>query len=142
MAAYDEILAQHASIMTHLDRLGALVGDTRSRLRPAQRRQQLREHLTALRQVLAPHFATEEEGGYLHEVVDARPDLSRRAETIGAQHHEILQHIDLTLGSVSDKGLPSLAADAQAVIDRIRDHEAAERALIQEAALRELSASD
>ena len=142
MADYEEILEQHASIVTHLERLETLVEDHRSRLRPAQKRQLLRQHLAALREVLVPHFAAEEEGGYLHEIVEARPDLEHRTASLGAQHGEILDHIGLTLGSVADKGLPSLFEDAKGTIERLRAHEAAERALIQDAALRELSAAD
>lgn len=104
--------------------------------------------LTAFRQHLQRHFALEEEGGFLPEVVTCWPQAAERVEALRREHAEILRIMDELIheSSLLAYGAsPPLAAFRQRirqVLSTIRRHEADENALVQQVFYQELSVVD
>ncbi|MCA9704568.1 MAG: hemerythrin domain-containing protein, partial [Myxococcales bacterium] len=96
----------------------------------------------ALYTCLVEHFATEEEGGYFSEVRDAHPEYDQRLDRLEAQHAELLQQLESVSARAVDDVMPQVRGDVGHLLDALRGHEAAERGLVQDAALRDLGTPD
>ena len=142
MATQREIRQQHDEVLTHVDRLGRLFHGEARGLPHARARQLVRQHLAALHAVLVRHFAAEEEGGYMAELLRDRPDLSRRAARISAQHAELLRAYEVAIAGAPHARLEVLRENVDELIQQLREHEAAERRLVEDAVLQDLGASD
>lgn len=136
------IQQQHDEVLTHLDRLDRLFhGDGRG-VDHARARVLVRQHLEALQAVLASHFAAEEEGGYMAEILAPRPELSARAATLEGQHAEILRTLARTLASLPDARLAVIEGKLSELVVMLRSHESAERRLVEDAVLQDFGAGD
>jgi hypothetical protein len=142
VATAREIQQQHDEVLTHIDRLHRLShGDARG-LPHARSRTLVRQHLQALHAVLERHFAAEEEGGYMAEMLRNRPDLSSRADRIATQHGEILAAFENTLAMAPHATLIALEDTVGELLHLLGEHEAAERRLVQDAVLQDLGVGD
>lgn len=133
----NEILREHEivhEIIWQLERLieeGGLVGQS------AEWSQRLCNELSAFYNHLERHFALEERGGYMLDVVAMVPEASAQVEQLRQQHEQILRRVKELIregdmiaaemgGSVAE-----LRQRVQQVLSLIRQHETDENALIQ-----------
>ena len=106
--------------------------------------------LAELRDQLALHFALEEAYGYFEDAVAVEPLLSRRTESLRAEHGQLF----LDLCQLEDQAerwlyheaaanlLPRVAAGFRSFHDRLVDHESRENDLILEALASEIDQDD
>lgn len=133
----DEILREHEivhEIIWQLERLideGGLVGQS------SEWSERLCNELSAFYNHLERHFALEERGGYMLDVVAMLPEASAQVEQLRQQHAQILRRVKELIregdmiaaqmgGSVAE-----LRQRVQQVLSLIRQHESDENALIQ-----------
>lgn len=133
----DEILREHEivhEIIWQLERLideGGLVGQS------SEWSERLCNELSAFYNHLERHFALEERGGYMLDVVAMLPEASAQVEQLRQQHAQILRRVKELIregdmiaaqmgGSVAE-----LRQRVQQVLSLIRQHETDENALIQ-----------
>lgn len=103
----------------------------------------LAERLSRLCERLRLHFALEEEGGYLHEIVAHRPDLQPRVAALLREHAAMLTEgtalTRLLLGArVPLDVTPRLVR----LLEALRRHEGAEHDVFQQAFLDDLGSGD
>jgi len=65
--------------------------------------------LAVLRRHLREHFEHEEQGGYFHEVIVARPQLAPRANALLEQHGDFMATLDGLLALVGTETLSSVS---------------------------------
>ncbi|HMR08040.1 MAG TPA: hypothetical protein PKA88_19795 [Polyangiaceae bacterium] len=98
---------------------------------PAVRLRSVLEHeLVALRALLFGHFASEEEGGYLADLVQAKPDLLDAAEELRAQHATLRNEFESLVQAAADAPLDALVERIGAALETFDAHEHAEAKLI------------
>lgn len=101
------------------------------------------EGLSRLCERLREHFALEEEGGYLHEVVAERPELQSRAERLQRQHAILLgEGATLARHLLGAQAPHDTLARLVRLLEALRRHEIAEHDLFQEAFLDDLGGGD
>ena len=130
-----------------------LLADTHELLatpHPHVARRRLVELLAELRDQLGLHFAVEEAYGYFDDAVSVEPEVSRRAETLRAEHHDLF----LDLCGLEELGerwlyheqpanlLRQIAAGFRTFHSRLVEHESHENDLILEALASEIDADD
>lgn len=106
-------------------------------LAPASRKglAELRAWLTATKVHITEHFRFEEENGYMDAVRQREPRLERNIQHIADEHRQLAEALDAlikasrTAASVED----GLCQEVRAWIEHIRQHEARENELIQNA---------
>lgn len=94
--------------------------------------------LGEIRQLLAAHFAAEEEGGYLAPALSAAPQFTRRAADLRHQHREFLRDLDemvvrLTSSPAQFPTWSDACREFDELLARLRDHEHAENEIVQTA---------
>ena len=139
MANLREMEQQHDDIRTHVGRVHALF---HGRIEHARARALLRQHLVALYALLVRHFAAEEEGGYMAEIVRDRPDLGRRTAKLQAEHASILRSFEHTLAMLPHASLSVLEETVVELLGALGDHDEAERRLAEDALLQDLGVAD
>lgn len=109
---------------------------------------ELRERLSELRAILAPHFAEEAEG-YLYTEVPARaPGHAAKLDRLRAEHDTILRELDGVSAAAARRGglerheLREINARAQLLVARIRRHEAEENEIIMSSLWDDIGAAD
>jgi hypothetical protein len=108
---------------------------------------QLGDRVRAIREVVARHFAKEEEGGYMSAPVGAAPHLADRAGMVLADHARLLAEFD-RLGSALCECPTKYTCwsdarrDVQQVLAQLEAHEHRENELWQEAFDTELTSLD
>jgi hypothetical protein len=138
MTTLKEIQLQHDEVLAHLERLESLVRGSAPGS-PFVFDQELGALLAVLRQ----HFAAEEEGGYMSEALRNRPDLGAQAERIRAQHQQILLALEAAVAaSARATATTILEQTVVGLIQSLRDHESAERRLVEDAILQDLGVGD
>ena len=134
MATDQELAQQHTEVMAHVGQLERLTGSSGPRLSYTEARNMLRQHLQSLHRCLLQHFAAEEEDGYFGSLRAERPDLDARIERLKAQHAPVLEKVAEAVEKMSHARLDIIEEDVRAVLQTLREHEAGERALMQDAA--------
>lgn len=94
--------------------------------------------LEEIRQLLAAHFAAEEEGGYLAPALRAAPQFTHRAEHLQHQHQEFLRELDemvvrLTSSPAQFPTWSDACREFDELLARLRDHEHAENEIVRSA---------
>jgi hypothetical protein len=100
--------------------------------------------LRATQTQVTRHFRLEEKNGFLTDVAEREPRLDRAVEHLVAEHRELAQSLDTLVRkaratSVLDNALREAI---RGWIARLRDHEARETDLIQDAFTVDLGAED
>lgn len=108
---------------------------------------QLGDRVAALRRALAEHFALEEEGGYMAELLDIAPHLADRVAALLPEHAELLAEFDrvsreLCKSPTTYECWSIAEADFHQALDRLERHEHRENELWQEAYEAETGAVD
>lgn len=118
-----EMLAEDIS---QLDRLLAAPADCQ----PAQ----LQAWLKMLRAALLAHFHWEEEDGYMTEVEERRPYLTRAVEQLRQEHRTLAHGLEELLEAVTAAEAPNedLCARAAGWLRGLRDHERRENLLVED----------
>ncbi|MEW6776602.1 MAG: hemerythrin domain-containing protein [Bdellovibrionota bacterium] len=98
---------------------------------------QLGKDLHSLYVRLEAHFAIEEKGHYLTEVMRRRPQARPALETLHAEHPELLGRVRSLQAFLESSGPASrnprtLKRELLFVLDRLKDHERKETRLLQE----------
>jgi hypothetical protein len=146
-AFLQEIKDDHHELRQLMHHTAAMLG------RPAWMKMEydrLVELFTRLRDQLAMHFSLEEAYGYFEDALSTAPHLSKRAESLRAQHFELYSELcrlaeraEQFLYHEAAAGAPArLAEDYLQFSERFRDHESRESELIMEAFHDDLGAGD
>jgi hypothetical protein len=144
-------LRDHEALKAQLDRTLRSVAACRASLEQGERatnqRHECLRDLAELESALLRHFALEEAGGSLAEVLRVAPRYFDRAEKLQAQHPSLARELrDLCeLGEISGRSLEHwselewrLAAFARC----LHDHESAENEIASRAFLEDIGSSD
>ena len=120
----------HAALMHEITELEAWAGGEWAR--PPSRGH---ERLMALRAKLLAHFAFEEDGGYMTQVLEDAPHLDQIVQQLLEQHRQLADGLDALI----DECIEWSGADLESQffhklrqwIDLVRAHESRENALVQ-----------
>jgi hypothetical protein len=98
--------------------------------------------LDEVRQHLADHFRFEEHNGYMQAVLARAPHLARKVEQLGAEHGTVARDLAALLHEARSSAAldDAFLAKVRAWLDRVRDHEARENILVEDAFNREFGA--
>ena len=99
----------------------------------------LRGELEQLERLLAAHFALEEEGGYMTDVVSEHPELTAEVFELRSQHDVLLDELDDLLAAWCDAAAPRFDyARVSALLATLEQHERRERILMHVALLEDM----
>lgn len=118
----------HASLLEDLPRLEQSMGrDSWA--------QALCAELKEMRTNLLEHFRTEEEGGYMETIRTDNPRLETRVAHLAEEHRCLAGDLDQIIGAAGDmvRLEQELSSRLQQWIAKLRDHEARETDLVQDA---------
>lgn len=144
-AVHPALLDEHARVEHQLDEFGRWRADLCQLGQP--RFGEMGVRLQQIRQLLADHFATEEEGGYLASALSVAPQFARRAEELQLQHREFLQQLDelivrLTSSPAQFPTWSDACREFEAFLVSLREHEHAENEIVQSAFERDAGTAD
>jgi hypothetical protein len=95
----------------------------------------LRARLEATRVHLVEHFRFEEESGYMEAVRKLEPRLERAVAQLAEEHIQLLNSLDALRGEIAPmpRANEAVAAKVTAWVQKVRQHEARENHLVQDA---------
>jgi len=140
--------AEHATLRRSLDELVARMhAIAQGTANDAGSRAEARWLFTELEERLPRHFVDEERFGFLSTAIELAPRLSKRADTLRAEHHMLRDHLDALAFHVRDAGADparwkELEVACGAFAEQIAEHENREDELILEALSEDLGAAD
>ncbi|MFN4260733.1 MAG: hemerythrin domain-containing protein [Gemmataceae bacterium] len=103
----------------------------------------LAARLEAIAAHLAEHFRLEEEDGYFDEVRQEQPRLERTIARLAEEHRQMADSLNALIQDAQRAtNVETLPARIQEWIHSVRDHEARENALAQEAFSRDTGGQD
>jgi len=104
----------------------------------------LRGRLDATRMHIGEHFRFEEQNGYLDVVSKREPRLDRAIQQLVEEHRQLAQALDFVVAEVkAATGLDDkLREEVRGWVKRVRQHEAREDRLIQDAFNLDIGAED
>jgi len=138
---FSEIKRQHEELKKILNHLQGSAAQGPSTASAEQRRVALREEVVRLRASLVEHFRMEEEGGYLEAATEAGQGYS--VARLQRQHTEILDALGQVAEACRSGGaLDRAAARVREVIGQLREHEAEECRLMQDAVIDDIGTGD
>jgi hypothetical protein len=129
MRAYD-LDGQHERLRIDLDRLRLVLLAPADALPEARMLLVLQREAQELSNSLEYHFEFEESGGYMAEVLRARPGLARRVEELRRQHTDLLQR--MKAAAQAGQTLVEVRHQLTAALDAIGDHEGDEVSILQD----------
>ncbi len=99
--------------------------------------------LRALRETVQAHFAFEEEGGYMSDVLRKAPRFLPEVERLEAQHTEILRDLDRLTRTDLEKTEPEAFLDeVHSLIERLGRHEREETDVVQRSVIEDTGTGD
>jgi hemerythrin-like domain-containing protein len=105
---------------------------------------ELRSQLDTTRTHILAHFRFEERNGYMDTVRKREPRLERAIQLLVAEHQQLAQALTALIEQA--RGAPDLNArfrkQVQAWIERVRQHEASENDLVQDAFNQDIGPED
>ena len=106
--------------------------------------EEVRTRLGATQTQVTRHFHLEEKNGFLADVAEREPRLDRAVEHLVAEHRELAQSLDALVRKARATTVlnDSLREAIRGWIARLREHEARETDLIQDAFTVDLGAED
>lgn len=125
-----EIRHEHEMLAALMQRLHEDMTALRSSW--ASARDDLRAFLNHLRR----HFALEEEGGFMEDVVQRWPHAAPHVETLRAEHTQLLQEAERLMETgdrvIEGQLMRAWADECRRLLSAIREHDRKENHLIQE----------
>jgi len=97
---------------------------------------------------LLKHFDLEEEGGFMHDVIEVAPREVRRVEKLKMDHEVIIADLDRLLVRLKNleqkdvKRLKEIRSGLHELMSTLRQHETEEHVLLQRAYYREFGGAD
>lgn len=142
-----QVKAEHYDLEQVLHHLGAAFDSARAQQWPLASTQRLVVLLSELRDQIERHFAQEEVGGYMEEALSRAPRFSAQVEALLKQHTELASGVNDVLarakGSRDNPGnWKTLHADVQALLKKLKAHEAGENRIIEAAFNEDLGLAD
>lgn len=128
------LLQEHRELLAEIDGLRAWWRETGELGQP--RFGEMGERVAHLRTRLAEHFAFEEQGGYLAELLETAPNVAARAASLEHQHPALLHALEDLAERLREEP-PRFESWSEArmvfeqFVHRFHDHEHAEHELIQ-----------
>jgi hypothetical protein len=139
MAGFEELDHAHASLMRHLQALeDAARGE--GGLTPLN----VGNRLAAARKQVTEHFACEEKNGWTDVVLKREPRLEHAIGHLLDEHRELAQSLDTLIDEAGTiQPLDNVFREkVLRWIERVRDHEAREIELLEDAFVKDLGAGD
>jgi hypothetical protein len=138
---FSEIQRQHEELKKIINHLQGGAAQESSTASAEHRRAALQDEVARLRASLVEHFRMEEEGGYLEAATAAGQGNS--VSRLQQQHAEILD----ALGRIADAcrsggAVDRATTDVRHVLGRLREHEAEECRLMQNAVIDDIGVGD
>jgi hemerythrin-like domain-containing protein len=129
----------HQALRTDLQKLDDSVD-----LIPGQDLPALRAPLAATRSHINEHFRFEEQNGYMDKVRKREPRLEHTIEQLAAEHRQLAQSLDAIIKRAKDAPSldPALRDQIREWIASVRQHEAREDDLVQNAFNLDIGAED
>jgi hypothetical protein len=129
----------HQALQDDLRKLEAAARST-----SANAGEELRACVSATRAVVKGHFQLEEQGGYMDAVRKRQPRFERVVHELGEEHRQLTQSVEELLGQTDQAAAASDAFRERVLawVQRIRQHEAREIDIIQEAYNLDIAAED
>ncbi|MBP1684409.1 MAG: Hemerythrin cation binding domain [Deltaproteobacteria bacterium] len=137
---FSEIQRQHKELMRLITHLQTTATEASTTVSAEQRRAALQDEVAQLRASLVEHFQMEEEGGYLEAATAAGQGHS--VARLQRQHEEILDALRRVADACRGGALDEATAGARNVISRLREHEAEECRLMQNAITDDIGVGD
>ena len=139
IAAADGLTRAHESLLHDLEKLEQIfrAGSTASPLK-------LSSELVAARTLVCDHFGLEEKYGWKDAVLQREPRLEHAVQGLVEEHRHLVQSLDTLIEETNEaKWLDdAFRAKVRRWIGRVRDHEAREDKLLEEAFVEDLGAGD
>ncbi len=95
----------------------------------------LQERLQQTQTHILNHFRLEEQGGYLQEVREAEPRLSREIDQLQAEHGQLIKDLQALLADLEEEAEVdnTVRKKVQTWIKHVRHHESRENLLVEDA---------
>ncbi len=130
MQRVQPVVEDHVRLTELLDRIQGLAAAPAATLPPARWHRLWEAELSELSALLQQHFAREEEGGYLAEVVARRPSWSDRIARLGREHTGLAAGLHQIVGQLGQTHPPPGLGEWSKAM---RAHERAESEILQSA---------
>jgi len=130
-----DLLAEHQELMRKIADICAFRGDV-CELGVGPKCIEMADRVTDIRRLLEHHFAVEEDGGYMGNVLAIAPQFTEQATELCAQHAAFLQTLDdleASLRTPESDVCTSVCGDFDTFISDLQAHEHRENNLIQQA---------
>lgn len=138
-----KILEEHLYLRVLTDRLRVLAEAPGDAISETRWRKLLDYELRALADALDEHFAREEAGGYMRNVMAAHPELAARAADFVEQHRAIRASVDGMVEAIAvGASIKKLRAPITSLLGALAAHESGETEMVQEAVLRDAGGGD
>ena len=140
-----QLVQLHNMLRSEIDQLNVWLKEADEYGRPQFG--QLGDRVQAIRNVVADHFALEDEGGYMSGPLQAAPELADRAEELHDDHARLLAEFDALAAELQECPCrydcwSAARHDFQRVLDHLELHEHRENELWQAAFESESGAGD
>jgi hemerythrin-like domain-containing protein len=139
MSVAEALRQAHVALLEDLRQL-----EEASRVVSAEGLAELRIRLGARHTHLTEHFRFEEQNGYMDTVRQREPRLERTIQQLGEEHGQLRQALEVLLGEAGTAiGLGDrFREEVREWIERVRQHEAREDDLVQDAFVLDITAED
>jgi hypothetical protein len=126
----DALARAHGALLQNLRSLEDAVGAV-----PPKSAVELAARLGVTRAQISQHFCFEEQNGYLDAVRKREPRLEHRIQELAADHGRLLESLDKLVerARAATGPDPGLREDVKKWVDSVRQHEARENELVQDA---------
>ncbi len=143
----EQVRAEHYGLEQVLHQLTETMATAQAQQWPASSTRHLVVLLTELINQMECHFAQEEVGGYMEEALSRAPRFSAQVAVLLRQHAEFANELrDLLARSQGGGDNPEfwkqLRAELQALLKRLKAHEAGENRIIEAAFNEDLGLAD
>lgn len=120
------IIEQHEQILLSIERLKIAAAWKGGGLSEPHLRKVVAIDLEELGALLAEHFAFEENGGYMHWILNHKPELQGEADRLQHQHGNILAEVNGLRNRAESVDINELKSSVLLILDHLASHEAAE----------------
>jgi hemerythrin-like domain-containing protein len=138
------MIEEHKQINFYLDQVSVTLDSLRDAGNDVEPMRRLAAQIAGLKERLAEHHQTEEEGGLFQAILEVMPESRVEVSRLTNQHEKIIEILELARIH-AQQGEPSEAAalreDLKSFLEMFRDHECQEEQLFKRALEREQRAT-